>query len=112
MVLVLGGCIHNEGYLKGVELQPEPVLGPEIVWALSRRGLQLNLLQIPQVMDNAASKQLRTGTYKLHIPPIGIYLYMSAILPVLGPKIARAQRFKGPKHEHSDLRAQNMSAAI
>ena len=29
-VLNLGGCIHNEGYLNGVALQPEPVLGPEI----------------------------------------------------------------------------------
>jgi len=26
--LFLGGCIHNKGYLKGVALQPEPVLGP------------------------------------------------------------------------------------
>ena len=27
-MLCLGGCIHGEGYLKGVALQPEPVLGP------------------------------------------------------------------------------------
>ena len=27
--LFRGGCIHNEGYLKGVALQPEPVLGPK-----------------------------------------------------------------------------------
>jgi len=32
-VLVLGGCLHNEGYLKGVALQPEPVLGPVIARA-------------------------------------------------------------------------------
>jgi len=41
--LVLGSCIHNEGYLKGVALQPDPVLGPEIaratasaIWAENR----------------------------------------------------------------------------
>ena len=28
-VLVLGGCIHNEGEFNGVALQPEPVLGPK-----------------------------------------------------------------------------------
>jgi len=28
-VLILGGCIHNEGYLNGVALQSEPVLGPK-----------------------------------------------------------------------------------
>ena len=35
---------HNEGYLKGVDLQPEPVSGPEIarttrsaIWALNRQ---------------------------------------------------------------------------
>ena len=32
-VLNLGGCIHNEGYLNGVALQPEPVLGPGIARA-------------------------------------------------------------------------------
>ena len=60
-MLVLGGCIHNKGYLKGVALQPEPVLGPEIarvtastIWAQNRRGLQGNPIQIPQVMDTAA----------------------------------------------------------
>ena len=31
-MLVLGGCIHNDGYLKVVALQPEPVLGPEIAF--------------------------------------------------------------------------------
>jgi hypothetical protein len=31
--LNLAGCIHNEGYLNGVALQPEPVLGPEIARA-------------------------------------------------------------------------------
>ena len=42
--------MHNEGYLKGVELQPKPVLGPEMaratasaIWAQNRRGLQLGL---------------------------------------------------------------------
>ena len=34
-VLILGGCIHNEGYLNGVALQGNPI-------------------QIPQVMDTAA----------------------------------------------------------
>jgi len=32
-MLFLGGCIHNKGYLKGVALQPEPVLGPKQVRA-------------------------------------------------------------------------------
>ena len=32
-MLVLGGCIHNLGYLNGVAMQPEPVLGPEIARA-------------------------------------------------------------------------------
>jgi hypothetical protein len=31
--LFRGGLIHNEGYWKGVALQPEPVLGPEIARA-------------------------------------------------------------------------------
>jgi len=33
---VVSRRMYNEGYLKGVELQPEPVLGPEIasaIWA-------------------------------------------------------------------------------
>ena len=34
--------------------------------------LQLNPLQLAQVMDTAASKLLRTGTYKLHPPLIVI----------------------------------------
>ena len=54
-------------------------------------------------MDKAASKQLRIGTFKLPTPLIGIFLYMSAILPVLGPKIAQAKLFKGPKHKQSDF---------
>jgi len=61
MALALGGCIHKEGYLKGVALQPEPVLSHVIaqatasaIWAQNRRGLQGNPLQIPQVMDTAA----------------------------------------------------------
>ena len=44
-VLILGGCIHNEGDLNRVALQPEPVLGPEIaratasaIWGKNRRG--------------------------------------------------------------------------
>ena len=45
------------GILKGVDLQLSPVLGP---------------LQIPLLMDTAASKQLCTGTYKLHPPLIVI----------------------------------------
>jgi len=105
------------GYLKGVDLQHEPVLGPEIapatasaIWAQNRQGLQINPLQIPQVTDKAALKQLHTGTFKLH--PISIFLYMSATLPVLGPKIARVKQFKGPKHERSNLGAQNTSEAI
>ena len=47
MVLVLGGCIHNLGYLNGVALQPEPVLGPVIaratasaIWAQNKGGPQ------------------------------------------------------------------------
>ena len=60
-------------------INKSPVLGPEIAlavaWAISgpinRLGQQLNPLQIPLVMDNAASKQLGTGTYKL--PPINNY---------------------------------------
>jgi len=28
--LNLGGCIRNEGYLNGVALKPEPVLGPDL----------------------------------------------------------------------------------
>jgi len=47
-MLVLGGCIHNEGYLKGVALQPQPALGPEIapatasaIWAPKRREIVL-----------------------------------------------------------------------
>ena len=46
MKLFLGGYIHSEGYLKGVDLQPEPVLGPEIaqatasgIWAQNRHEL-------------------------------------------------------------------------
>ena len=77
--------------MKGIELEPEPVLGSEIaratasaIWAQNRQGLQLNPLQIPQVMDKAVSKQHGTGTYKLY-PPIGNFLYMSAISPVLDP---------------------------
>jgi len=43
-VLILGGCIHNEGYLNGIALKPKLVLGPEIaqatasaIWAQNRR---------------------------------------------------------------------------
>ena len=46
------------------------------------------------------------------ITPIGNFLYKSAILPVLGPKIAQAKQDKGPKQERSDLMAQNTSEAI
>ena len=86
--------------MKGVALQPEPVLGPEIaratasaIWALNR--LHGNPLQIPQIMDTAASKQLRTGTCKLQPPSVPSSLF-------------RAQKL----HERRDLRAQNMSEAI
>ena len=81
--------------------------------AQNRQGLQLYPLQIAQVMDTAASNSLRTGIYKLKvIPPIGNFLFMSAILPDLGSSIAQAKQIKGPKHERRDLRAQNTSEGI
>ena len=62
---IRGGCIHNAGDLKGVGLAgAEPVLGPEIA--------------------QAKTVQFGPKTGKI-IPPIGNFLYMSAILPVLGP---------------------------
>jgi len=57
------------GYFKGVALQTLPFYGPNRT-AQNRLGLRGNTLQIPLVMDTAASKQLRTGTYKLHPPLI------------------------------------------
>ena len=91
MKLFQGGCIHNEGYLKGDELQPKAVLGPEItratasaIWAQKRRGLQLNPLQIPLVTDTAAMKQLSTGTYKLY--PHWYFFVHERHLACFGPK--------------------------
>ena len=40
-----------------------------ITWGIWRR-LPCSPLQIPLVMDTSASKQLRTGTYELHLPLI------------------------------------------
>ena len=68
------------GFMRGVDitraigrvgLKVEPVLGPEIapatasvIWAQSRRGLQLNPLPVALVMDLPRSKSLRMGPYK------------------------------------------------
>ena len=88
-----------------VGLKVKPVLGPEIaratasaIWAQNRQGLQVNPLQIPQVLDKAASKQLCTGTYKLH-PQLVFFLHEHH-LARFGPKkwvqnTSAAQRFKG-----------------
>jgi len=65
------------------------------------RGLQGNPLQIPQVMDTAASKQLHTGTYKVK-PPLVVFCTR------VPSSLFRAQKL----HERSNLRAQNTSEAI
>jgi len=78
-MLVLGGCIHNEGYLKGVALQPEPVLGPVIarttasaIWAQSRRYPKL-WMQPPK------TNTVQGHTYKVQPPLVGPFPY-SAML--------------------------------
>ena len=43
----------------------------------------------------------------INYTPIGNFLCKSAILPVLGPKIALVKWFKGPKHKQSNSRVQN-----
>ena len=85
----------------GLPCSPSLFWALKLIWALNKRGLQLNPLQIPQVIDRSTSKQLRTRNLPINYTPIGIFLYMSVIFPVLGPKIARAKKFKGPKLKRS-----------
>ena len=51
-----------------------------ITWSICR-GLTYSPLQIPLVMDTAASKQFCTGTYKLHPPLIVTFSKASLYLP-------------------------------
>jgi len=86
-VMVLGGCIHNEGYLKGAAGQP-PFKYPKL-W-----------IQPP-----------KTNTVQGHInysPHWWVFVQEFPIKSDFRAKNTRAaQRFKGPKHEGSDSRAQN-----
>ena len=72
-MLVLGSCIHNEGYLKGVASQPEPVLGPEIaqetasaIWGQNRRG------------DFQGTSHIPTSTILCHFHILSCCLAMTA----------------------------------